>query len=115
MTERPTQTRTARYLATAKGKATLERKRQREQEKRKALTKVKRQHEGLRRQLTAARFETIGTSIQPTHPDDIVRSVCVQAGIPRWSESILNPAYVKRLSKQKPGSSIPVGNLSNIT
>jgi hypothetical protein len=151
MEDRPTQPkqdRTAKYLASPKGKAMLARKRQKEQEKLKALTKLKRQLEQRRRELTPARFEekflAPGVSNQeehiarlelfyqweeqseprrsevPTTPDDdgmTVKAVCVQAGIPRWSESISNPAYRKRLAKlgRLADSTTPQGDGNNIT
>jgi hypothetical protein len=95
MGERPTQTRTTRYLETDKGKATLERKRKREQEKRKALAVVRRQHERRRRELTPARFAQVSTPNHIVRENEDIQPQCVQGGVPRWSESDLNPAYKK--------------------
>jgi hypothetical protein len=138
MEHRPTQSRkssAAKYLASPKGKAMVARKRKKEQEKKKALTKVKLTHARDRRWMTAAKFSDSYTvysatalkqiesrefdhatkpipannqginglsngvlkrqyNEQPSEPE------CVQGGIPRWSESTLNPAYRKHLAKQ---------------
>jgi hypothetical protein len=103
-----------RYAATEKGKDTIARKRKTVTEKRKALALKKFAHDQSRSGFAAAKFSKriyaynplIGTSDngQPKYglatryrvkPSD--EPQCVQAGIPRWSESILNPAYVKKL------------------
>lgn len=45
-----------------------------------------------------------GTSvfaIERHYREQLGNAECVQAGVPRWSESILNPTYVKKLNEEE--------------
>ncbi len=105
-----------RYETTEKGKEARARSRAKQQEKRKELAKVRRGHEARRRSLGSAKFSKQYTvhTISVKGKRGLQLSVkkrygatesetpqCVQGGIPRWSESISNPAYVKKLNEQE--------------
>jgi hypothetical protein len=103
-----------RYAATDKGKATITKKREKEQEKRDALKKIKRRFVEANRRIVVAKFSKQYTlhSITVANGQLSVKKrfnaiesetpQCVQGGVSRWSESILNPTYKKMLAKEKP-------------
>jgi hypothetical protein len=104
-----------RYEATEKGKEARARAQATRQKKRDALKKVRRVHESRRRVLGSAKFSKQYTvhsivvkgrrglqlSFKKRYSVESEIPQCVQGGVPRWSESILNPAYRKQLTKEK--------------
>lgn len=44
---------------------------------------------------------TTVVAIERHYREELGNAECVQAGVPRWSESILNPAYVKKLNEDE--------------
>src|ERR1700683_927522 len=117
-----------RYEGKENGKAARARSQATRQKKRDELKKVRRSHEGRRRILGSAKFSKLFTvhsakapkrtgkvsdsdrplELKGTPAGIFVRVYreseapqCVQGGVPRWSESDLNPAHKKRLTKEK--------------
>jgi hypothetical protein len=105
-----------RYELTEKGKEARARSRAKQQEKRNELAKVRRGHERRRRTVGAAKFSKLFTVHSVTvkgkrglqfsftkhyTTTEIKTPQCVQGGVPRWSESILNPTYRKHLTEEK--------------
>ena len=111
-----------KYAATEKGREARERAQSRRQAKRttarQELAKLKRINEIGRRTLTAAKFskqqaahsisvrEEYGPLVKVKlsfarhyRVTESETPQCVQGGVPRWSESILNPAYKKKLER----------------
>jgi hypothetical protein len=116
-----------RYEDTEKGKAARARAQATRQAKRKELAKVRLAHESRRRILSSAKFSkqyTVHTTVGAKQTEKVGDRLlfsgvsafkfervygetesetpqCVQGGVPRWSESILNPTYVKKLNEDE--------------
>jgi hypothetical protein len=111
--------RSKQYAKSEKGKEAEARKQARKKAERKKLALLRLALEQNRRFMTAAKFSdryTVFTSLSGRQKNSVLKTVkgvntfvlerfyrdkpadsqCAQGGIPRWSESILNPAYRKK-------------------